>query len=152
MFFVCHAFLSFHCSHVVSCLERADLFARLFLKFSCVLSLFPCPLSVWCLIVSILIFAVLLTLTTQNNDYMFQRTSFNKRNKLKVDGVNPIIKQFLCEPYRFLHMPWKRSKFKNHILLHFIAVFDKHQKYRQLSCFISLQCNPIPGKKLVARQ
>ena len=103
--FVCHGFLSFHCSLVVSCLERADLFARLYLKFSCVLSLFPCPLLVWCLIVSILIFAVLLTLKTQNNDYIFQRTSFNKRNKLKVDGVNPIIKQFLCEPYRFLHMP-----------------------------------------------
>ena len=39
MLCVCHAFLSFHCSLVVTCWERADLLARLHLKFSCVLSL-----------------------------------------------------------------------------------------------------------------
>ena len=39
VFCVCHVFLSFHCSLVVTCWERADLLARLYLKFSCVLSL-----------------------------------------------------------------------------------------------------------------
>ena len=35
MFCVCHAFLFFNFSLVVSCWERADLLARLFVMFSC---------------------------------------------------------------------------------------------------------------------
>ena len=44
MFCVCHAYLSFHCSLVVTCWERADLLTGLYVKFSCVLSLF----HFWC--------------------------------------------------------------------------------------------------------
>ena len=39
MFRVCHAFLSIHCSLVVTCLERASLLALLCVMFYCVLSL-----------------------------------------------------------------------------------------------------------------
>ena len=42
MFRVCHAFLSVHCSLVVTCWERADLLARLYVKLSCVLVTFQC--------------------------------------------------------------------------------------------------------------
>ena len=57
---VCHAFLSVHCSLVVTCWKRADLLALLcvmflLLLFSCVFVTFPCGVlgQVWCLIVSI---------------------------------------------------------------------------------------------------
>ena len=40
--FVFVIFLSAHYSLVVTCLERADLVARLYLKFSCVFVTFPC--------------------------------------------------------------------------------------------------------------
>ena len=55
MFCVCHAFLSFHCSLVVICWERADLLDCLYVKFSWVFDTFPCDLQglVWHLIVSI---------------------------------------------------------------------------------------------------
>ena len=39
MFGVCHAFLSVHYSLVVTCWERSNLLAFLYVKFSCVLSL-----------------------------------------------------------------------------------------------------------------
>ena len=37
--YLCHTVLSVPCSHVVTCWERADLLALLFVVFSCVLSL-----------------------------------------------------------------------------------------------------------------
>ena len=39
MFCVCHVFMSVHCSLVVTCWERADLLALLYVMFYCVLSL-----------------------------------------------------------------------------------------------------------------
>ena len=50
VFHVCHAVVSVHCSLVVTCWERADLFAVLYVMFSCVFVTFLC---VWYLIVSI---------------------------------------------------------------------------------------------------
>ena len=56
--FVCHAFLSVPVSLVITCLERADLFALLYVTFSCVCVTFPCRGvlhvgQVWYFIVSI---------------------------------------------------------------------------------------------------
>ena len=50
-----YAFLSDHCSIVVTCLERANLLALLYVTFSCVIVTFPCDVlgQVWYLIVSI---------------------------------------------------------------------------------------------------
>ena len=42
MFPVCHAFLSVHCSIVVTCWERADLFALLCVMLFCVFDTFLC--------------------------------------------------------------------------------------------------------------
>ena len=55
MFCACHAFLSFHCSLVVTCWEMTDILDCLYVKFSCVLVTFPCGVlgQVRCLIVSI---------------------------------------------------------------------------------------------------
>ena len=55
LFRVCHAFLSIHCSLVVTCKERANLLALLYVMFSCVFVTFLCGVvvQVWCLIVSI---------------------------------------------------------------------------------------------------
>ena len=55
MFRVCHAFLSVHCSLVVTCWERADLLALLYVMFYCVFVTVLCGVlgQVWCLIVSI---------------------------------------------------------------------------------------------------
>ena len=55
IFHVCHAFLSVHCSLVVTCWERANLLALLYVMFSCVFVTFPCGVlgQVWYLIVSI---------------------------------------------------------------------------------------------------
>ena len=58
MFRVCHALLSVHCSlvpHVVTCLERANLMALLYVMFSCIFVTFSCGVlgQVWYLIVSI---------------------------------------------------------------------------------------------------
>ena len=52
----CHAFLSVHCSLVVTCWERADLLARLYVEFSSVFVTIPCGVmgQVWYLIVSII--------------------------------------------------------------------------------------------------
>ena len=52
---VCHAFLSVHCSLVVTCWERAYRLALLYGMFSCVFITFPCVVlgQVWYLIVSI---------------------------------------------------------------------------------------------------
>ena len=49
MFGVCHAFLSVHCSLVVTCCERADLLALLCVMFYCVFVTFPCGVlgQVW---------------------------------------------------------------------------------------------------------
>ena len=41
MYCVCRAFLSVHCCLVVTCLERADLLAILFVMFNCVFVTFP---------------------------------------------------------------------------------------------------------------
>ena len=50
----CRAFLSVHCSYVVTCLERANRLALLYVMFSCVFVNFPCGIlvQVWYLIVS----------------------------------------------------------------------------------------------------
>ena len=55
MFGVCHAFLSVHCSLVVSCWERADLLALLCVMFYCAFVTFPYGFlgQVWYLNVSI---------------------------------------------------------------------------------------------------
>ena len=55
MFRVCYAFLSVHCSLVVTCREKASLLALLDVMFSCVFITFPCGVlgQVWYLIVSI---------------------------------------------------------------------------------------------------
>ena len=55
MFSVGHVFLSVHCSLVVTCWERADLLALLYVMFYCVFVTFPCGVlgQVLCLIVSI---------------------------------------------------------------------------------------------------
>ena len=55
MFHVCHAFLSIHCSLVVTCWERAGLLALLYVIFSCVVVTLPCGVlgQVWYLIVLI---------------------------------------------------------------------------------------------------
>ena len=44
MYHVCHAFLSVHFSLVVTCLERADLLALLYVMFYSVF----CHFSLWC--------------------------------------------------------------------------------------------------------
>ena len=63
MFRVCHAFLSVHCSIVVTCLERANLLVLLYVIFSCVLSLSHVVTGVRCgtWLFRFLIFAFLLT-------------------------------------------------------------------------------------------
>ena len=55
MFRVCYAFLSVHCSVVVTCWERVNLLALLYLRFSCVFVTFLCGVlgKVWYLIISI---------------------------------------------------------------------------------------------------
>ena len=55
MFLVCHAFLTVHCSRVVTCWERDNLFAVLCVMFYCVFVTFPCGAlgQVWYLIISI---------------------------------------------------------------------------------------------------
>ena len=52
---VCHAVLSVHCSLVVTCWERANLMALVYVMFSCVFVTFPCGVlgQVWYLIVLI---------------------------------------------------------------------------------------------------
>ena len=40
--FVCHAFLSVHCSIVVTCWEGSNLLALLYVMFSCVFATFSC--------------------------------------------------------------------------------------------------------------
>ena len=42
MFFVCHALLSVHCSLVVTCWERADHMALLYVMFYCAFVTFIC--------------------------------------------------------------------------------------------------------------
>ena len=42
MYRVCYAFLSVHCSLVVTCLERANLLALSCAMFYCVFVTFPC--------------------------------------------------------------------------------------------------------------
>ena len=55
MFRICQVFLSVHCSLVVTCWERADLLALLYVMFKCVFITFPCGVlgQMWCLIVSV---------------------------------------------------------------------------------------------------
>ena len=55
MFHVCHAFLSVHCSLVVTCWERDSLLALLYVMFSCAFVTFQCGVlgQVWYLIVSL---------------------------------------------------------------------------------------------------
>ena len=55
MFRVCHAFLTVHCSLVVTCWEWTNPLALLYVMFSCVFVIFPCGVlgQVWYLIVSI---------------------------------------------------------------------------------------------------
>ena len=55
MFRACHAFLSVHCSHGITCWERASLLAILYVVFSCVFVTFTCGVlgQVWFSIESI---------------------------------------------------------------------------------------------------
>ena len=55
MFRVCNAFVSVHCSPVVTCWERGNLLALLYVMFYCVFCYFPCGVlgQVWLLITSI---------------------------------------------------------------------------------------------------
>ena len=55
MFRDSHAFLSVHCSLVVTCRESANILAPLYVMFSCVFVTFPCGVldQVWYSIVSI---------------------------------------------------------------------------------------------------
>ena len=55
MFRVCHAVLSVRCSIVVTCWERANLLALLYVMFSCVFVTFPRGVlgQVWYIIVLI---------------------------------------------------------------------------------------------------
>ena len=55
MFHICHAFLPVHCSLVVTCWERADHLALLYVMFYCVHVTFPCGVlgQVWYMVVSI---------------------------------------------------------------------------------------------------
>ena len=55
MFCVCHAFLSVHCSLEMTCWERANPLALLYVMFKCVFVTFSCNSlgQVWYLIVSI---------------------------------------------------------------------------------------------------
>ena len=59
----CNAFSSVNCSPVVTCWERANLLALLYVMLNCVCVTLPCGVlgQVWCLIVSILIFVYILT-------------------------------------------------------------------------------------------
>ena len=61
LFCVCHAFSTVHCSLVVTCWERADLLALLYVMFYCIFVTFPCDAlgQVWCMIVSIPDFCLL---------------------------------------------------------------------------------------------
>ena len=58
---LCHNFLSVHCSIVITCCERADLFALLYMMFSCVFVTFPYGFlcHVWYLILLIADFCLL---------------------------------------------------------------------------------------------
>ena len=62
MFCVCHAVWSVHCSLVATCWERAGLLTLSYVMFSCVIVTFPCVVlgQVWCLVVSIPDFCLLL--------------------------------------------------------------------------------------------
>ena len=77
MFRVCHVFLSVHFSLVFTCLERADLFARLNVKFSCIFVTFSCGVlgQMWYLFVSISDLAFLLC------TLYFSQTTFIKAQK-----------------------------------------------------------------------
>ena len=64
LFVICvsyHTVLSVPCSHVVTCWERADLLALLYVMFSCVFVTFPYGVlgQVWCLIVWIPVLCLL---------------------------------------------------------------------------------------------
>ena len=61
MFRICHAVLSVHCSLVVTCWERANLLAHLYVMFSCAFVTFPCGVlgQVWYLVVLILDLCIL---------------------------------------------------------------------------------------------
>ena len=58
---VCHAFLSVHCSLVVTCWERFNLLTLLYVMFSCIFGAFQCGVlgQVWYLIVLIPVLCIL---------------------------------------------------------------------------------------------
>ena len=66
MFCVCHAFLSVHCSLVVTGLVKANLLALLYVIFPCVFDTFQCRVmgQMWHLIESIPDLCLILTLTS----------------------------------------------------------------------------------------
>ena len=69
MFRVCHDSLYVHCSLAVTCWERADLLAHLYVMFNFVFVTFPCGVQgqVWYLIVSIPYLCLLFTLKDNKN-------------------------------------------------------------------------------------
>ena len=95
MFCVCHVFLSIHCRLVVTCWERADLLALLYVMFYCVFVTFPCGIlgKVWRLIVSILDLCLLF--------YFYSVEIWNNIGAGHTMRMRRLICAFFC-----LHMPW----------------------------------------------
>ena len=71
VFHVCYAVLSVPCSLVITCWERDDILALLYVMFSCVFVTFPyCNLGqVWYMIVSNTDRCLLLYLYVQHQDF-----------------------------------------------------------------------------------
>ena len=89
MFRICHAFLSGHCSLVVTCWERAGLLALLYVMFYCVFVTFPCGVlgQVWYLIASI---PDLCPLTYHVVSTVLQNRTEQNRTLLKIMPLRPL--------------------------------------------------------------
>ena len=76
MFRLCHVFLSVYYSLVVTCWEKADLLALLYVMFYCVFVTFPCDVmgQVWCLMYRFQIVAFFLTLNEHTKKSCIRET------------------------------------------------------------------------------
>ena len=96
MFRVCHAFVFVHCSLVVTCWERVDLLALLYV-FACVFVTFPCGVlgQAWYLIVSITDISLLTYFETLSLIKWILKTlksaKENPSDKYKVSQIKPKI-------------------------------------------------------------
>ena len=110
MFRVCHAFLSVHCSPVVTCWERADHLALLCVIFYCVFVTFLCGVlgRVWYLIVSI--------------SDLCPLTYFENRGSYKVLGT---VQSRYNTPHYNLDLDIKQSSFGSQI-------FFYHEFYKRI--------------------